>query len=95
MRIANRISATEMLSILDNNWLSTKDIMAIASIGMTKALKLKHKIENDIENQGHLLPRGLVPTKNVIEALGIDIKYLKKLSCDKNNSPNPEVGDTT
>lgn len=95
MRIANRISATEMLSILDNNWLSTKDIMRIASVGMTTALKLKHKIENDIENQGYLLPKGLVPTKNVIEALGIDIKYLKKLSSDKSKSPDIEVGDTT
>lgn len=95
MRIANRISATETLAILDNNYLSTKDIMRIASIGVTKALNLKHKIEKEIESQGYLLPRGLVPTKNVIEALNIDVKYLKRLSNDKNKTLEVETGDTT
>lgn len=82
MKIANRIPASQMLEILNNNWLTTKDIMLLAPAGISKATKIKKTIEEKIKLSGRKLPAGYVPVKEVIEELGIDVKYLKKVAKD-------------
>ena len=45
MRIVKRLSANEILRILENQWLTTKDIKDIACVGYTKASYIKNEIE--------------------------------------------------
>ncbi len=82
MRIVKRLSANEILKILENQWLTTKDIKDIACVGYTKASYIKNEIELKIKekDQNYFLPAGLVPSKEVVDYLNIDIKYLKKIS---------------
>ena len=82
MRIVKRLSANEILRILENQWLTTKDIKDIACVGYTKASYIKNEIELKIKerDQNYFLPAGLVPSKEVVDYLNIDIKYLKKIS---------------
>ncbi len=81
MRIVKRLSANEILRILENQWLTTKDIKDIACVGYTKASYIKNEIELKIKerDQNYFLPSGLVPSKEVVDYLNIDIKYLRKI----------------
>ena len=81
MRIVKRLSANEILKILENQWLTTKDIKDIACVGYTKASYIKNEIELKIKerDQNYFLPSGLVPSKEVVDYLNIDIKYLRKI----------------
>lgn len=85
MRIVKRLSANEILRILENQWLTTKDIKDIACVGYTKASYIKNEIEIKIKerDQNYFLPSGLVPSKEVVDYLNIDIKYLRKIANSK------------
>ena len=82
MKIVKRLPAHEILKILENQWLTTKDIKDIACVGYTKATYIKNEIEFKIKerDQNYFLPSGLVPSKDVVEYLNIDVKYLKKIA---------------
>ena len=43
------ISADQILDILNKQWLTTKDIQLIGSVGSIKALKIKNAIIEDLE----------------------------------------------
>lgn len=82
MRIVKRLPANEILKILENQWLTTKDIKDIACVGYARASYIKNEIEIKIKEKDprYFLPSGLVPCKDVVEYLNIDIKYLKKIA---------------
>jgi len=79
-KIPKSASASEMLEILKKQWLNTKDIKILASVGYEKAIKIKKEIIKNVEEQGYFLPSGLVPSEEVIKYLNLNIKYLKKVS---------------
>lgn len=79
-KIPKSASASEMLEILKKQWLNTKDIKILASVGYEKAVKIKKEIIKNVEEQGCFLPSGLVPSEEVIKYLNLNIKYLKKVS---------------
>ncbi len=76
----NKISASEMLKIFDNQWADAKDVMAIGGCGYTKALKIKNDIKRDLESKGYRVSRNLIPMEKVIEYFNININYLKKVA---------------
>lgn len=82
MRVVERLPASEILKLLDKQWLTTNDIRQIASVGLANAIKIKNKIINKIleKDKNYFLPKGLVPTSEVVDYLHLDIKYLKKIS---------------
>ena len=79
-KIPKSASASEMLEILKKQWLNTKDIKILASVGYEKAVKIKKEIIKNVEEQGYFLPSGLVPSEEEIKYLNLNIKYLKKVS---------------
>lgn len=79
-KIPKRASAKEMLEILKKQWLSTKDIKILASVGYEKARTIKIEIAEDLKKQGYFLPPGLVPSEEVIKYLNLNVNYLKKVS---------------
>ena len=75
-----KLSASETLEILDNQWASIEDIMKIAFIGETRARTIASNISNKVSEKGYTLPKGLIPMELLKDYLGINIAYLKKVS---------------
>jgi len=80
-----KLTTTELLRILDNQWASTKDIMAIGCIGNNQALQLKRQIKFKAEQEGYFVPKNLVPMEQVVNYFKINISYLKKISSSNKN----------
>lgn len=82
MRMAKRYKASEILEMLNQQWLNATEIKKLASVGYGNALSIKNQIVEEIhkDDPNYYLPNGLLPTQKVIEYLHIDIKYLEKLA---------------
>lgn len=78
MRI-KETTATEMLDILQKPYLSTKDISILASVGINKATEIRNKIIKELKEKNILFVNKLLPNKEVVDYLHIDINYLKKI----------------
>ncbi len=79
-----KVSASEILKILDNQWADRSDVQKIGAVGINKAQLIMRSIREDMELKGYILPKQLVPMEKVIEYFKINISYLKKVSNDKN-----------
>ena len=79
-RVPTRATVSEMLEVLKKQWLDTKDVKILASVGETKARTIKKEITNNLLKQNYFLPDGLVPSEEVVKYLNLNIKYLKKIS---------------
>lgn len=75
-----KISAKELLVLLDNQWASTNDIKVIGAVGTKTALGIMRTLRKEAKNEGYFLPRNLVPMEKVIEYFKLNINYLKKVS---------------
>ena len=74
---------TDILKIISKPWIDTKGIMIIAECGKNTATKIRIDIENDIKLSGKKLPvssRKHVPTKLVLNYLGLDEEYIKYMA---------------
>ncbi len=74
------MNAKEMLEILSKVWCDTADLMKLSGFGITYTAKLKKEIRDELTKQGKRLPKGLVPMKEVIAKLDIDVNYYKDLA---------------
>lgn len=83
MVVKKKLSASEILDILDNQWLNTGDIQKIMSIGVDKARLLKKEIQDYLKENNYYLPNDLIPTDEFIKYTHINIGYLKKISSRK------------
>lgn len=73
------LDTKEVLEIIDKQWANTNDIMKLGYVGYTKARNISNSIKDSLVEKGYYLPRGLVPMKEVVKFLNIDIGYLKKI----------------
>ena len=78
------MSAEETLELISKQWCTLQDIMKLAQIGRNSALKTKKLIQDNLEKQGYLIPKSVVPTKEVVKYLHIDIPYLESRVNSKN-----------
>lgn len=76
------LDINQTLELIDKQWATTNDIMQLGFVGYSNARKVSNVIKNNLIEKGYSLPRGLVPMKEVVKFLNIDINYLKKI---KNN----------
>ena len=79
-RQAKRISANKMLEILNKQWLDTKDIKALASVGENRARDIKKEIAKELLQENYFLPTGLVPSEKAIQYLNLNVSYLRKVA---------------
>lgn len=75
-----KISASELLELINKPWATTDDVKRIGGVGNNKALDIKKEIKIKLESEGYRLPRSLVPMEKVIDYFKINISYLKKVS---------------
>lgn len=87
-RIPTRASANEMLDILNKQWLDTKDIKVLASVGIDKARRIKNEIISTLAAEHYFLPTSLVPSEKVVEHLNLNVRYLKKMAKDSEAKKN-------
>lgn len=69
----------ELLDIISKPWIDTNGIMQLAQCGKNSAIKIRWDIEKSILDSGLKLPKSNkrhVPTKLVIEYLGLNESYI-------------------
>ena len=71
------MSAEETLNLIAKQWCTLEDIMKLGHLGRNSALKEKKLIKDKLEKQGYIIPKSVVPTKEVVEFFDIDIPYLE------------------
>lgn len=71
------MTAEETLEIVSKQWCSLKDLMKISQIGRNSALKIKRNIREKLTKQGYMVPKHVVPMKEVVDYLDINISYLE------------------
>ena len=72
------MSYLELFKIISKPWASIKEISLIANCGRDTAIRIRNNIENEIIKDGKRIPKSktiVVPTKKVIEYLGLDLDY--------------------
>ena len=74
------MNANEMIKIISKVWCTNKDLQKLSGLGITNTSKLKRKIKEEIEKDGKVLPKGLLPMSEVVKYLNIDIDYYKKIA---------------
>ena len=71
------MNAKETLDLISKQWCTLSDLMLLANVGRNSALKIKKTIKNNLISQGYLVPKHVVPMKEVVKYLDIDISYLE------------------
>lgn len=69
----------KMYELLSKPWIDTEGIMKLAQCGKHSATKIRLEIEQQILDSGKKLPlssRKNVPTKMVLDYLGLDENYI-------------------
>lgn len=77
------MSYKQLLSIISKPWVTTEDIMQIAACGRNTATQIRWDIEKIIIDSGKKLPvsnKKHVPTRLVLNYLGLDEEYIKNMS---------------
>lgn len=77
------MSYLELYHLISKPWASVKEICLIANCGRDSAIKIRNMIEREIIKDGKRLPIGktiVVPTKKVIEFLGLDLDYIVSMA---------------
>ena len=71
------MTAEETLKLIAKQWCTLEDNKKLRQHGRNYALKAKKKIKEKLEKQGYLIPKSVVPTKEVVAFFDIDIPYLE------------------
>ena len=71
------MTVEEALEIVSKQWCSLEDLMKISQVGRNSALKIKRNIREKLTKQGYMVPKHVVPMKEVVDYLDINISYLE------------------
>ncbi len=74
------MNANEMIKIISKVWCTNEDLQKLSGLGITNTSKLKRKLKEELEKDGKVLPKGLLPMSEVVKYLNIDIDYYKKIA---------------
>lgn len=85
-RAAKVYSAKEVLKVLEKPWLNTKDIRVVCSVSEPKARIIKQDVVNIVENKGYRLPYNLIPAKELIDYLHLDMDFLREMAKNADNN---------
>ncbi len=71
------MTAEETLNLISKQWCNLDDLMALGQLGRNSALKIKREIKAKLIKQGYKIPNHLIPMKEVVDYLDININYLE------------------
>ena len=76
-----KITASETLELVSQQWATVHDIMKIGNCGINKAQRVKKEIKDKIKIELNKdLPYGVVPMEKVVDYYNININYLRRVS---------------
>lgn len=76
-----KLTASEMLELVSQQWATVHDIMKIGNCGVNKAQSVKKEIKEKIKVElNKELPYGVVPMERVVDYYNININYLRRVS---------------
>jgi hypothetical protein len=73
----------EMLEIVSKVWINSNDIMKLCNCGKNTANKIRQDVEKIVIDNGKVIPPSVVkyvPTKLVLEYIGLDEDYIFKMA---------------
>jgi hypothetical protein len=73
------MEAKETLELISKQWCDLNDLMNLTQVGKNNALKLRKEIKCELEHEGYVLPKNLLPMCEVVRKLKINIGYLQKM----------------
>ncbi len=71
------MTAEETLNLISKQWCNLEDLMALGQLGRNSALRIKREIKSKLTKQGYKIPNHLIPMKEVVDYLDININYLE------------------
>ena len=71
------MTAEETLDLISKQWCNLEDLMTLGQLGRNSALKIKREIKSKLTKQGYKIPNHLIPMKEVVDYLDINIGYLE------------------
>ena len=82
-KLSKRLSAAEILTLLDKQYLNTEDIKKIACVSIDKAREIRNEITRNLKEKNYFVPDKLIPSESLVDYLNLNLNYLKKIA--KNN----------
>lgn len=74
------MKATETLNLISKQWADINDVMKLANVGRSKAVKIKSEIRDEyIRNNNYLPNVRLIPMSELVKKLNINVNYLKRV----------------
>ena len=77
------MSYKEMADVVSKVWINSNDIMKICNCGKNSAIQIRKDIEKIIIDSGKFVPPSMtkyVPTKLVLDYIGLDEDYILKMA---------------
>lgn len=71
------MTASETLDLISKQWCSLGDLMKLGQFGRNSALKVKREIKSKLTNQSYKIPNNLIPMKEAVDYLDINVCYLE------------------
>ena len=71
------MTAEETLNLISKQWCNLEDLMKLGQLGRNSALRIKREIKAKLIKQGYKIPNHLIPMKEVVDYLDININYLE------------------
>ena len=71
------MTANETLELILKQWCNIDDLMLLGEFGRNTALKIKKEIKDKLAKQGYIIPIHVIPMKEVVDYLDINISYLE------------------
>ena len=79
------MTAQETLNLISKQWCNLEDLMKLGELGRNSALRIKKEIKEKLIKQGYKIPNQVVPMKEVVDYLDININYLESRVQRENN----------
>ena len=74
------MTAKETLELISKQWCTIEDLKKLSNLGNNNVYRLKKEMQEELEANGYILPKGLIPMCEVVKKLKIDIDYLNRLA---------------
>jgi hypothetical protein len=74
------MNANETLQLISKQWCDLNDLMKLTQVGKNNALKIRKELKSELEQDGYILPKNLLPMCEVVNKLKINIPYLQKMA---------------
>ena len=85
MKPEKSLKAHAVLELIEKQWANVEDIIALGTVGKSKATEIKNNISKELIEEGYMLPRGYIPMDKLVSYFKINISYFKNIVNNEDN----------